>query len=99
MTQKEKIIKILKDDKYTLKKMYGVNSVYLYGSFSRGDFNKSSDIDVLVDVSKKDKTYMKYFLLKDYLKKRFHKKVDVVYKDSVNPIVKFTSKKELIKIG
>jgi uncharacterized protein len=99
MTQKEKIIKILKDNKHTLKKMYGVNSLYLYGSFSRGDFSKNSDIDVLVDVAKNNKTYIKYFLLKDYLRKRFNKKVDVVYKDSINPIVKFYSKKEWIKIG
>jgi 8-oxo-dGTP pyrophosphatase MutT (NUDIX family)/predicted nucleotidyltransferase len=45
MTDTEKIINILKNK---LVKIDGIKAVYLYGSILRSDFNKKSDIDVLI---------------------------------------------------
>lgn len=45
-----KINKILKEFKEKVKKLYGkrLKQIMLYGSYARGDFNKDSDIDLLV---------------------------------------------------
>lgn len=65
-------------DKYTAKiipilKKYGVSRASLFGSVVRGDTNKNSDVDILVEVPK-DKSLFDMmdiqFELEDVLKKR-----------------------------
>lgn len=51
-TSREQIISILKKELPILKERYGVESIVLYGSFAKGTPNKTSDIDILVDVKK-----------------------------------------------
>jgi len=71
-----------------LCKQYDVKSLYLFGSFSTGKFNKSSDIDILV--SFKDITIERYtdnyFELHYRLEKLFNRKIDLVTVNSLaNP--------------
>ena len=47
--KKEQIIKLLQQKKQTLAKEYGIKSLGLFGSYSKGKQNKNSDIDILVE--------------------------------------------------
>jgi len=71
-----------------LCKQYDVKSLYLFGSFSTGKFNKSSDIDILV--SFKDITIERYtdnyFELHYRLEELFKRTIDLVTVNSLaNP--------------
>jgi len=45
---KEKIFGIIRQHRRELKK-YGVKRIGLFGSFARGEENKSSDVDIIVE--------------------------------------------------
>lgn len=50
MTSKEDVLAIVQEFANMLAAQFGekLNDVILYGSYARGDFNKNSDVDVLV---------------------------------------------------
>jgi predicted nucleotidyltransferase len=52
MLSPEEVISILKKELPDLKNRYGVESIFLFGSFAKGKQTKKSDIDMLVDIKK-----------------------------------------------
>ena len=56
-----------------------VNAVYLFGSYARGQADKNSDVDLLVefDYNELNKKY-DYFDIKYDLENNLHKKVDLL---------------------
>ncbi|MCX5750196.1 MAG: nucleotidyltransferase family protein [Candidatus Saganbacteria bacterium] len=67
-------------------KKFGVKKIGLFGSYLRGDFNKKSDLDLLVEFRKK--TFDNYMGLKFFLEDAFDLKVDLVTKESLKPRLK-----------
>ena len=49
MHSKEDILKFLADNKEFFKRTFGIVRIGLFGSYSRGDQTKLSDIDLLVE--------------------------------------------------
>lgn len=49
----------MKELKQGLAQIYGdkLKAVYLYGSYARGDYREGSDVDVMILLSKYNKTY------------------------------------------
>ncbi len=47
---KEEILKTLAKDKPELQKRFKVHKIALFGSYSRGDLQADSDVDILVEV-------------------------------------------------
>ena len=45
---KEQIVKLLKQNKQTLAKEYGIKTLGLFGSYSKNKQHKNSDIDILI---------------------------------------------------
>ncbi len=64
-------------------KQFGVKSIALFGSFSRGEANDESDIDILV--SMENYTYRNYAGLRDYLESLTGKKIDLVCQNAIDP--------------
>ena len=60
--------KIVKEAKTLCSMLFKekLQDVYLYGSYARGDFNKYSDVDILVTVDMDDEQLIKYrkFIMK-----------------------------------
>ena len=55
----EQLIKALKDASFQIKEQIeGVESLYLFGSFARGDYTPHSDIDLLIIVSQTERPYL-----------------------------------------
>ncbi len=81
---KEMIMEELSKLKKQLHQM-GLISIGLFGSYSRGEGDASSDIDLLVDFEPEKKTFNNYMLFVDLLEEKFSRKVDVVTKTSLSP--------------
>jgi predicted nucleotidyltransferase len=98
MLDREQVIKVLRINKNMFQDKYGVTDLYLYGSFSRNKAADDSDVDLLVKVPRKYKKYRNYLEMKNFLQGAFKRKVDLVYWDSLNPVIKAEIEKETIKI-
>lgn len=79
MRDKDEILRILKELKPTLEKDYNITEVGLFGSYSRGEQTKNSDIDILID-HKRGLTFFKLLDLENLLNSTFNIKVDIAFK-------------------
>ncbi len=77
-------------------KAFGVKRIGLCGSFARENQKIKSDMDFLVEFDKKKKTFDNYMDLKFFLEKQFHRKVDIVLRDSLKSPVKESIAKDLV---
>jgi len=55
MTYKDKVAAITKQFRQTVENKYSVIEMKLFGSFARGDYSKTSDIDLMVRLPKVDR--------------------------------------------
>lgn len=62
---------------------FGVKRIGLFGSFSTNNQHRKSDIDILVEFKKGNKTFDNYMELKFFLEKSFGRPVDLVVKEAV----------------
>ena len=89
------------EDLKMLCTMYNVEKMYLFGSALNSNFNKKSDIDLLVKFKSFDlsKYFDNYMDLKERLEKLFGREVDLVEEQTLrNPIFinSINKSKELI---
>ena len=106
------IINLIKDDVfnnvYTLKQIktiikpimqkYGINEVYLFGSYARGEANNNSDIDIFCEKGN-IKTFIDQEKLYDDLENALNKKVDIIYTTTkVNDEFKENIMEDMIKL-
>ena len=61
----------------------GVVELALFGSHARGDAGPQSDVDFLVEFSKK--SFDRYMDLKEFLQQLLGRKVDLVLKSAIKP--------------
>ena len=64
-----------------LVQRFYVNSIGLFGSIVREDFNASSDIDIIVDFTKP--VGIEFIDLANFIESKLNKKVDLVSKNGV----------------
>ena len=76
MFNKQEILQLLSANYLTLKK-FGVKKIGLFGSFSRNEQTKDSDIDFLIEFLPKQKSFDNYMDLYFYLKTLFNKEIDL----------------------
>lgn len=84
----QSIIETLKKEKNFLISEFGVLSIGLFGSFSRGEDLADSDIDILVEL--KDPSFDRLSGLLIYLEQKFGNRIELIRKSSKNmsPFVK-----------
>lgn len=96
---KNEIIHYLRKQQPYFHNTFGINFIGLFGSFSRGDETKDSDIDILYNIEKGKKLSMlKYLKIASLLEDCFHKKIDLVRVDTLKPTVKKYVDKDLIYV-
>src|SRR6266540_363887 len=83
---KMEIYKLLQQHKETLQG-YGVKQIGLFGSYVRGESNKESDIDFLVDFEKEKKKLTNLISLGEFLESLFNRKVDIVTPQGLSPYI------------
>ena len=75
-------------------KTYGVRNIGIFGSFVKLTPNNKSDIDILIDFHEGKKSFDNYMELKFFLERLFHRKVDLVIKDTLKPRIRQNVLKE-----
>ncbi len=99
MLTKQDVLDYLKNHKQYFHDHYGLEKIGLFGSFARGDYSTSSDIDILFEVDAKKKFSMfKYLELNKYLEDGFKTKVDLVREASLKEGIKPYIHKDLIYV-
>ncbi|MHB9154498.1 MAG: nucleotidyltransferase family protein [Endomicrobiales bacterium] len=84
MAELDKILSKLKKQKSTLKKKYKVRNIGIFGSYSRGEQRKTSDVDVLIEFYEPP-GLLAYVALENELSNYIGKKVDLVMKSALKP--------------
>ena len=75
--------------KPTLRERFGVETIGVFGSYTRGEQTKKSDIDILVTFSKDTQVgFFKFLELEEFLTKKLGVKVDLVTKNALKPFIK-----------
>lgn len=98
MTKELEIIKqkIIPQKDY-LQKTYGVEEIGIFGSSARGDITEDSDIDISVELNQKVPVGLFEFArMKFYLEDLLGKKVDLVMKNGLKPLIRDRILKQLI---
>jgi predicted nucleotidyltransferase len=75
------VLEILKAHKQELFNEYPIKSLALFGSFSRGDFNENSDVDIMVEMS--EPKAFAFIDLSYALENILKRKVDLVSKNGI----------------
>lgn len=78
------IKEIIEKHRQEISEKYHVSEIGVFGSYSRGDQEDDSDIDILVSFSK-PVGFIKFMRLEFYLSELLGKKVDLVTRDALKP--------------
>jgi predicted nucleotidyltransferase len=71
-----------------LSTRYGVETIGVFGSYTRGEQTKKSDIDILVTFrAEAHPGFFKFLELEEFLAKKLGVKVDLVSKDALKPYI------------
>ena len=81
------IIQKIQDNKDKIEE-YGIKNIGLFGSYTTNKQSEDSDVDILVEFAKGEKTFDNYMDLKFYLEELFGCKVDLVIIEAIKPALK-----------
>jgi predicted nucleotidyltransferase len=98
MSRKINITEHLKSLKPVLEKKFGVTYMAVFGSYARGEGKKESDVDILVEFKQGYETFRNYMSLKEFLEKTLNKKVDLVVKSALKPVLKEIVEAEALNV-
>lgn len=96
MRTKEEVVRLLAEKKSELQKHYPISEMALFGSYARGDYNESSDIDILVDFN--EPVGIEFISLAHELEDLFKTKVDLVSRNGIKPHYLASVEKNLIHV-
>lgn len=79
---------VLSQEKKSLTS-YGVSKIGIFGSFAFGDFSPKSDVDILINLNKRNKiTLLDLIGIENDLSSKLGRKVDLITKKGLNPYLK-----------
>lgn len=84
MMKIETIKEIIDSHKQEIAEKYHISEIGVFGSFTRGEQDADSDVDILVSFDKPI-GFIKFMRLEFYLSELLGRKVDLVTKDSLKP--------------
>lgn len=98
MTRDEVIAK-LKSTENGLRAL-GIDRLYLFGSFARGDATEDSDIDLLADPASPDGGigFRPYFGAVELIENRLGKRIDLVVRRNVHRLARPSIERESVKV-
>jgi predicted nucleotidyltransferase len=93
----EEIRAQLEQLKPTLREKFEVEAIGVFGSFSRGEQTKRSDVDVLVVFAKDARVgFFRFLELEEFLTRELGVKVDLVTRDALKPAMKERVLREMV---
>lgn len=88
---------LLNDELLKLSKIYNVQTLEIFGSYSRKEQNENSDVDLLVTFSITP-SLLKFIALENHLSDLLGKKVDLVMKKSIKQRLRKQILKDSVRI-
>jgi hypothetical protein len=89
ITKSEKEIDQIKEKILPILKKYSATRAGIFGSYVKGNFSVNSDIDILVQLKKKENfSLLDYIGIQQELEKTLGKKVDLVQYHTLKPYIK-----------
>jgi len=88
------VLDLIKDHENEIKNRYSVSKIGVFGSYVRGEENKSSAIDILVEFH--ESTLHNFMGLVFYLEELFRKEVHLVTNNALNPHIRPNVEKEVV---
>lgn len=85
---------VLKKHKNEISSRYSVKRIGIFGSYAKGEQNKKSDVDVLVEFE--EPTFDNFMELSFYLEDLFGMKVDLLTPNSLSPYMRTSVEKEVV---
>ncbi|MBI5039315.1 MAG: nucleotidyltransferase family protein [Nitrospirae bacterium] len=86
MKNLEEIKQQISEHKEILKEKFAVKEIGIFGSYVRGEYEETSDLDILVEFSKPI-DFFKFLDLEEYLERLLDVKVDLVMKKVLKPAI------------
>lgn len=87
MLSRKEILNLIKKNRDTISR-FQVKRLGLFGSFLYQSANPNSDIDLIVEFEKGEKTFDNYMDLKFFLEELFDRKVDLVLPNTIKQSLK-----------
>jgi len=84
MISQEEIFGVLRRQRPYLRKKYGVKRMGLFGSFSKGQQHKESDVDLLIEFEKP--LGLEFMDLAEHIESLLKRKVDLLTPEGMNHI-------------
>jgi len=94
---RDKAIEKIKEIKHILRKNYSIKRIGIFGSYIRGDENKDSDLDILVEFERPIDIF-KFIELEETLSESLGVKADLVTKRALKPFIGKKILKEVIYV-
>lgn len=91
------IKEIIARNKNLLQRRYNVKAIGVFGSYVRGNVNKRSDLDILVEFSESPDIF-EFIKLEEFLCTLLGTKVDLVTKKALKPLIKDDILRETVYI-
>jgi predicted nucleotidyltransferase len=98
LPERETLLKQLRTLLPRLQECYGVRSLALFGSYGRGEQNRESDLDLLVEFDERPLTLLQFIALEQELSDLLGVKVDLVEKRALKPAIGRHILQELIPV-
>lgn len=95
--EREKIIQVINSQLPFLKERYNVKSLGIFGSIARNEANEESDIDIVVEFESPI-GFLDFIRLEIFLTKILQRKVDLISKKAIKPVLKESILKEVIYV-
>jgi hypothetical protein len=92
---REEILRILSENRETLRNRFGVRSLALFGSVAHGEARPDSDVDLLVEFERPIGLF-EFVRLQLYLEELLGRRVDLVTPDAVRPVMRERILKEAV---
>jgi hypothetical protein len=83
---KNELLHILSENREVIKS-YGINSLGIFGSFSKETNSEESDVDLLVDFEPNRKSFDNFMDLNFFLEDLFGRKVEMVTPQSLSKFI------------
>jgi len=87
----------LRDLEPELRKQ-GVTSLYLFGSFARGEERSDSDVDLFCDLDPNSKLGFGFFALADRIAEVIGRSVDLTTRDGLHPLIRDDVMREAVQV-
>ncbi len=90
------ILRLLSEKSSAIRR-FGVKQIGIFGSFARGEQKANSDVDVLVEMDRS--TFDAYMNLLFFLEELLERKVDLVEKKTIKPIIRDRVLRETVYVA